>query len=212
MKLYAMGIFVLLSSLVLAHPSLTNAQSAAEEKPKTETPAKNDAHADSKAEARPVKVTPLKIQVVLTEFDGDKKVKSFPYAFMVDSDRNSYQFTKMRIGAKVPVYTGKDSGTQYIDVGTNIDCRATRGDAGTFRVELVIERSWVESEVLIPLPKGTADDKSDSPGQFKQPVIRQFKTEMEASLADGQSAEITHATDPLSGQMLKIEVSLAVVK
>ena len=44
--------------------------------------------------------------------------------------------------------------------------------------------------------------KRGSPGQFKQPVIRQFKTEMEAALADGQTAEVTHATDPLSGKLL----------
>jgi hypothetical protein len=206
MKLNRAEIFALASCLILGNPVLTRAQAATEEKPKAE------AHAEPKIETRPGKVTPLKIQVVLTEFDGDKKVKSLPYAFMVDSDRNSYQFTKMRIGTKVPVYAGKDSGMQYIDVGTNIDCRATHGDAGMFRVELVIERSWVESEVLMPLPQGAGDDKSDAPGQFKQPVIHQFKTEMEAALADGQTAEVTHVTDPLSGKLLKIEVSLAVVK
>jgi hypothetical protein len=47
---------------------------------------------------------------------------------------------------------------------------------------------------------------------FKQPIIRQFKTEMEAALADGQTAEITHVTDPLSGKLLKIEASLTVLK
>jgi hypothetical protein len=163
-----------------------------------------------RAEGRAEKVTPLKMHVVLTEFDGDKKVKSLPYAFVVDSDRNGYQFTKMRVGTKVPIYAGPGKDTQYIDVGTNIDCRVTRGDASTFRVELVIERSWVDSYVTLPASKTAADDKSTAPGP--QPIVQQFKTEMEASLVDGQSAEVTQATDPVSGKMLKIEVSLLVLK
>jgi hypothetical protein len=164
----------------------------------------------AKPEARAEKVTPLKMHVVLTEFDGDKKVKSLPYAFVVDSDRNGYQFTKMRVGSKVPVYAGPGKDTQYIDVGTNIDCRVTRGDASTFRVELVVERSWVDSYVTLQSPKDATGDKPVAPGP--QPIIQQFKTEMEASLVDGQTAEVTQATDPVSGKMLKIEVSLAVLK
>ena len=163
-----------------------------------------------KAEVRAEKVTPLKMHVVLTEFDGDKKVKSLPYAFVVDSDRNAYQFTKMRVGSKVPIYAGAGKDTQYIDVGTNIDCRVTRGEASTFRVELVVERSWVDSYVTLPGAKTAGEDKSVAPGP--QPIIQQFKTEMEASLVDGQSAEVTQATDPVSGKMLKIEVSLSVLK
>lgn len=214
MKMNGVGIAVLLGGLAMFKPSSIRAQTPQEEKSKTEAHASSDAH-----EARQVRITPLKMLVVLTEYEGDKKVKSLPYSFMVDSDRNSYQFTKMRIGTRVPVYTGKASGStgkddalQYFDVGTNIDCRATRGDAGTFRVELVIERSWIEGEVSVPSPKGAPDDKSSPSVDFKQPIIRQFKTEMEAALADGQTAEITHVTDPLSGKLLKIEASLTVLK
>jgi hypothetical protein len=212
MKMNGVAIAVLASGLMILHPSLSRAQSPQEEKSKAEAHANSDAHPTPTPEARSVKVTPLKMLVVLTEYEGEKKVKSLPYSFIVDSDRNSYQFTKMRIGTKVPVYSGKEGGMQYIDVGTNIDCRATRGDAGTFRVELVIERSWVDGEVSVPLPKGATDDKSDASGQFKEPIIRQFKTEMEASLVDGQTAEITHTTDPMSGKMLKIEATLTVLK
>lgn len=197
MKRTGTALLALVICAMLANPPLIRAQATADEKPKA------DVHVE--------KVTPLKIQVVLTEYDGDKKVKSLPYATYVNADRG-YQFTKMRIGTKVPVYAGKDSGMQYIDVGTNIDCRAAHADVGGFRVELVVERSWVESDVLIPVVKPAAEDKSEFAGQFKQPIIRQFKTEMEISLRDGQTTESTVATDPLSGKVLKIDVSLSVLK
>jgi hypothetical protein len=209
MKLHRTGVLALASCLLLLNPLLTLAQSTAEEKSKAE------AHAEAKAEARAEKVTPLKVQVVLAEFDGDKKVKSMPYV----SYLNAYEggrggSAKLRIGARVPVYTGKDAGMQYIDVGTNIDCRATStlGDAGNYHLDLVVERSWVESDVLIPVAKISADDKSESLGQFKEPVIHQFRTEMGVSLHDGQTSESTLATDPLSGRVSKIEVTLSLLK
>jgi hypothetical protein len=185
--------------LAMANPPLIRGQAAAEDKPKAEAPAQ--------------KPTPLKVQVLWTEYDGDKKVKSLPYIFSVDAgSKRDYQFSKLRVGSKIPVYTGKDSGMQYIDVGTNIDCRASQNDGGSFRLELVVERSWVESEVLVPVAKISGDDKSDSPGQFKEPIIRQFKTEMAVSLHDGQNTESTVATDPLSGRVSKLEITLSVLK
>jgi len=197
MKRTGTALFALAIFATMANPPLIRAQAAAEDKPK--------------AEAHVEKVTPLKIQVVLTEFDGDKKVKSLPYVGYLNAyDGGRGGNTRVRIGTKVAVYTGKDM--QYIDVGTNIDCRATHGDANTFHLELVVERSWVESEDLVPVAKSSADDKSDASGQFKEPLIRQFKTELGVSLRDGQTSESTAATDPLSGKVSKIEVTLSVLK
>jgi hypothetical protein len=197
MKRTGIALFALAVCTMLANPPLIRAQAAPEDKPK--------------AEAHSEKVTPLKVQVVLTEYDGEKKVKSLPYVGYLNAyDGGRGGNTKMRIGAKVPVYTGKDM--QYIDVGTNIDCRATHGDANTFHLDVVVERSWVESEVLVPVARSSADDKSDASGQFKEPVIRQLKTELGVTLRDGQTSESTTATDPLSGRISKIEVTLSVLK
>src|SRR5580700_8073280 len=52
--------------------------------------------------------TPLKIQIVFTEFEGDKKVKSMPYTSVFTADPGRGQdFAKLRIGSRVPLYTGK---------------------------------------------------------------------------------------------------------
>src|SRR5882724_6292535 len=63
-----------------------------------------------------VRPTPLKIQIVFTEFEGDKKVKSMPYTSVFTADPGRGQdFAKLRIGSRVPLYTGKEGGLQYID-------------------------------------------------------------------------------------------------
>lgn len=57
----------------------------------------------------------------------------------------------------------------------------------------------------MPVISGTA-------GQLPEPIIRQFKNEMEVTLRDGQTSESTVATDSMTGKVMKIEVSLSVLK
>jgi len=70
-------------------------------------------------------VATLKLQVTITETEGEKKIVNLPYAFYlrVGEPGPVTQYTKVRMGSRVPVYVGKDGGMQYIDVGTNIDAR-----------------------------------------------------------------------------------------
>ena len=44
---------------------------------------------------------------VFTEFEGDKKLKSLPYTFLVTTHtRDASGEAKVRVGSRVPVYTG----------------------------------------------------------------------------------------------------------
>jgi hypothetical protein len=43
-------------------------------------------------------------------------------------------------------------------------------------------------------------------------VIRQFRTELALTMKDGQTIQSTVATDPLSGKVLTINVTMNVVK
>jgi hypothetical protein len=164
-----------------------------------------------RTEARDEKPTPVKVQIVFAEFDGDKKVKSLPYTSLITVDHGP-EWAKMRVGTRVPVYSGKDGGMQYIDVGTNIDCRAHRMDDRNFDVQLTFERSWVDGEILLPFEKAGQAPAGPALSQFSEPVIRQFKTELNLVLRDGQTVESTVATDPLSGKVSKLEVTFAVLK
>ena len=52
--------------------------------------------------------SPLKVQIVFTEFEGDKKVKSLPYTmvFTAGSHRDA-EVAKLRVGSRIPVLAEK---------------------------------------------------------------------------------------------------------
>jgi hypothetical protein len=160
-----------------------------------------------------VATTPVKVQIVFAEFEGDKKVKSLPYIMYhnaphgIDLKPNN---TKLRIGSRVPVTVGGGQ-MQYIDIGTNLDFRATRHDDGHFVVQLSLERSWVEGDVPVSMDK-TSDRAATAANTFKEPIIRDVRSDLDLSMRDGQTLESTMATDPLSGRVVRIEVTLNVLK
>jgi len=173
---------------------------SAQDKPKSE---------DSSTEARTIETTPLKVSVTFTEFEGEKKVKSLPYTMVVVADGRPPK-SVLKMGSRVPVYTGKENGMQYLDVGSSIACQANRTKDNKFDVRLDLDRSWVEGDVAVPVDRGASSGSSS--GQFPEPIVRQFRSELSLTLRDGQTVESMFATDPLSGNVLKVEVSLSIVK
>jgi len=172
---------------------------SAQEKPKSQ---------DATIEAGQTETTPLKISVTFTEFEGDRKVKSLPYILVVTADGKSPK-SVVKMGSRVPVYTGKEHGMQYLDVGTNIDCQASRTKENKFDLRLSLERSWVEGNVAVRIDPGATSQAS---GQFAEPIVRQFRSDLSLTVGDGQTVESSFATDPLSGKVFKVEVSLHIMK
>jgi hypothetical protein len=173
---------------------------SAQDKPKT----------DSKAA-----VSTLKLQVTIVEREGEKKVTNLPYTIFLRAGDGgpASPWTKLRTGSRIPVYVGKEGGTQYIDVGTSIDARGIAAEDGRFDITLNLERSWVDGETDISTQKpGEAAAAEPNSGRFKQPIIRQFKTELTLPMHDGQTAETTEAADPGSGRVLTLNVTMNVVK
>jgi hypothetical protein len=159
--------------------------------------------------------TPVKVSVVFTEYEGDKKTKSLPYTVYVnapDASELKPQWVKMRVGSRMPVYTGGDKVTfTYLDVGTNIDARAAHLPEGHFLLNLNLERSWAEGYTLLPMQR-PPEQMDPHAGSFQEPIIRNFRSELDLKLREGQVMESTMATDPISGKVMKVEVSLSVVK
>ncbi len=174
---------------------------------------KQKAEDGQKAEVR---TTPVKVQIVFTEFEGDKKVKSLPYTLYInalDAPELKPGWVKLRVGSRVPIYTGgtKENMT-YLDVGTNIDARSAYAGEGRLLLYLRIERSWVEGGVSVPVAKSDSSASETSSGHFQEPIVRQFVSEFDLKLREGQPVESTMATDPLSGKVLKVDVSFTIVK
>jgi len=142
-------------------------------------------------------VTPLRVQVVFSEFDGEKKVSNLPYSFTVNADeRRARPGSQIRNGARFPVATGKEQIT-YMDIGTNVDCSATQQEDGRFKLQLTVERSSI-------LP--------DAASGTNTPAVRQFRAEVNPVLKDGQTAEVIVSPDPLSGHSYHVSVTLNVIK
>src|SRR5580704_13651741 len=103
------------------------------------------------AQAEAKKITPLKVEVIVMELDGTKKVSNMPYTFYVNADDNGGRPTsQIRVGLRVPIVTGTSAGDhpaqmQYMDIGTNIDCTAYSTGEGRFKLVLSIDRSYLSA-------------------------------------------------------------------
>ncbi len=166
-----------------------------------------------KAPPEQKEVIQLKVQVVFSEFEGEKKISSFPYAFsVIANDPGPRVGSAMRMGLRVPVTVGtKDSPSaiQYLDVGTNIDCSAAAAEDSRFKLDLTVERSSLYSAGP---EKKSLDWSPGDPALSLQPIIRTFRASLKLLMRDGQTVQNTVATDPVSGRVMKVDVTLSVVK
>jgi hypothetical protein len=164
-------------------------------------------------------VVPLEVQVVISKFQGDKKVSSIPYVLTVNAttgaalNSSSLERTQMTIGSEVPVPTttftqadGKAAqplrSFNYRNVGTTMTVAAVVPvDDPRYELDLSIDESSVGTSV------------SSAPGQVgDMPVFKSFKTRNRLILRNGQTRQFTAATDRISGETVRIEVTLTVVK
>src|SRR5438045_5789468 len=101
-----------------------------------------------------VLTTPVKATIVFTEYDGDKKTKSLPYALYInapDATELKPGWVKLRVGSRVPIYRGGTSENKtYLDVGTTIDARSSNFSDDRLLLQMKIERSRVEGGVSVP--------------------------------------------------------------
>jgi Flp pilus assembly secretin CpaC len=198
------SLFVLAATLTLAIGALAVAQEK-QEKP-----------APSQAPAKPQATVPLKVQIVLTRYQGEKKVSALPYTLSVNAtsptDRSSP--SSLRMGAQIPVATTVTqqeakppvSSFQYKDVGTNIDCTATTLEDGRFRLTLLIEDTSVYGD------EQAAAAVLDVRRAGTHPAFRSFRAAETLILRDGQSLQFTTGTDRINGEVVKVDVTLNLIK
>ena len=149
----------------------------------------------------------LKVQVVLSRYEGERKLASMPYTMLVNAGDRDNRVT-LRMGVALPVTTtGKDGPIVSVyDVGTNMDCTATVGDAGRFKINLavnhtsVLESDQKQLQAAIPRPGASAQ------------LIRSFTSSFSLNLKDGETGQSIAATDPVTGEVMKIDVTVHVVR
>lgn len=157
----------------------------------------------------------IRLQIVIERFNNDKKVGSAPYVmsltpFPLNKAIGSLGLLgRVRVGVQVPILTAasstKDPTVTYRDVGTFADCRAEPRDDGRYLVQCTLEQSSVF------VPPATSPQRAIA-GTGTPPVIRSFKSDAVLLVSDGQTAQHSAGVDPTTGEQVKVDITLNVVK
>ena len=89
---------------------------------------------------------------------------------------------------------------QYQDVGTNIDCFADQLDNGRYSLAVTVDDSSI-----YPDEQGAGTAKGS-------PSFRSFRATNALILRNGETGQFTAATDKVTGETVRVDVTLTVVK
>jgi hypothetical protein len=153
----------------------------------------------------------LKVTVTISRWDAEKKVSSSPYVLMVVPSYGKYaevgqdgEQTVIQMGSETPVPAttmteGKTVSTyQYKNIGTNISVAARPVDDGRFNVSVGVQDSQLGAPQTVA--GGTAAR------------YLTFRSNNRLTMRDGQTIQYAVATDTVSGQVVKLDVTMNVVK
>jgi len=145
-------------------------------------------------------VVPLRVTVTISRLQGDKKISTMPYVLGVAA--NSVK-TTLRMGVDVPVRGAGGGNASYRTVGTTIDCEARSAwQPGVYRLFITA----VDTSVQLDGNEATATSAQGLPR------FRTFNTSFVALLRDGQTSQYTSATDPITGEVMRVDVTLSTMK
>jgi hypothetical protein len=151
--------------------------------------------------------TPLRVVLTLSRYQGDKKISSLPYTLSVSIDGPPVRF---RMGADLPYATSTADGSKpptqsyaYRTVGVGIDVtNQVMVEPGVYKMNINITDSSVAMSNQMP----------GSPAVAGAPMFRNFSTNGSVVLKDGQTSQLTTAADPITGEIMRVDVTLSVVK
>jgi hypothetical protein len=154
-------------------------------------------------------LVPLEVEVIISRYMDVKRISSLPYTLAVNANGPEVQLN-MGTEVAVPVTaftpaagdakTAPLTSYNYRSVGTSIVASSSVTEDGRFDLRLFIDDSSVYQS------------PSTVPGGNQMPAFRSFRSRNTLLLRDGQSREYTAATDRVSGEVVKISVTLKVVK
>ena len=150
-------------------------------------------------EAPPV---PMKVTVSISRYEGEKRTANLPFVLWVNTGGGS---ANMQMGSDVPIprtMTAGDGATstsiQYRSLGTNITCEATAVGDGLYRLTLSVIVSQVFRTTTGPTQMG--------------PIYQNFRSTNSPLLRDGGTVQFAVATDKTTGEVIKLDVTLNLVK
>lgn len=175
--------------------------------------ASGDQAPDPQKGVGPVSAVTLKVTVTISRWEGEKKIASAPYILMVvpsygnnaEAGRDG-DATTVQMGSEtpVPVSEVKDgkptTSINYRNLGTNIQVQGRPVDEGRYNIYVSVQDTQ-----LSPAPAGTA-------AQGATPRYTTFRSINRLTLRDSQTSQYAVATDTITGQVVKLDVTMNVVK
>ena len=156
----------------------------------------------------------LNVELVISRYQGDEVVSSLPYLLSVTADTDGGSASTLRIGADVPVRTVSrpDSDTQspdqrnltfeYRPLGTSITCQVEPLEGDRFQLRIIINESSIFGDNQV---------STDAVMARGVPVFRSYESTNGLILRDGQSRQYTAAADRVSGETVRVDVTLSVL-
>ena len=146
----------------------------------------------------------LKVEVVFSRYQGDTKIGRLPFTLLLNSDN---RWAHLKMGLMVPLSVRTDQGkgpptVMFKDVVTRVSCRARPLSGERFALECRFDQDGVYS----PDGQDIPPDKAAA-----APAIRRFNSETTLVLRDDETVQHS-ATDPLTGEVLEVDVMLHVLK
>jgi hypothetical protein len=168
---------------VICVPRAAPAQDAAKEQRVTEAP-----------KPVPKPLTVYHLEFAVRELEDGKRLNSRSYTMSVEDG----DWGRIRVGNRIPYNSGKEQ-FQYFDVGINIDCRLRDHDS-----YILLENTSIEISSVVK-------DES-SGGGTPNPIVRQARASVVASVTPGKPTVITTMDDVSSNRRYEVEVTATKIR
>ena len=176
----------------------------------------------------------LKVDVVLSRWQADKQSANLPFTLWLDVARTTT--ANLRVGVDVPTgsntttsartsgsgatssttTTGSNTTTEYRNIGTSIDCFVNPLSDGRFAISVRLQDSSIYSATAqrqaALAQRGLASPLQVIPQRIDPSAFRTFTMNNELRMRDGQTLQFATATDKITGETLKVDVTINVVK
>jgi len=151
--------------------------------------------AQSQAQADKI---PVKLVVVVSTFEGDKKVSSMPYTLLATANGSQVTFNS---SSRMPIPSSNAGSVSYTNIGTTLQCTVTT-EGGSFKVTINFSDNTVLSNKS-PAASTTAPARNPDYATFHDVSYTSA-----VSLKDGETKQLISAPDKVTGEVVKIDVTL----
>ena len=140
---------------------------------------------------------PLRVEVTISRHQEDEPAGSRPYVLTLVAERERGRRSVVHVDARLPESPDLPPGLHHLNVGTTITCSARILSAGRYLVSVEIEESSLDRRSVDAAPVSA--------------VFLSFTSENALVLRDGQSQRYAAAVDRVTGETVRVDVTLNVL-